>query len=203
MARKTLKTAMEIQMPAKALKTAEASGRYTPTCPPAKARPKLTLASPVAIPNDRKGNRGKKTVIIDKKPAAQPHRQVVGFKEPTVSYQDIFGAYPTKTTVGAYISIIRAYLHREGVPEIPERISVTSFATVAARFLLPRHAWPLFNGKVVGDKDRAVKFLRKWAQDLLFKSYGEVGKPQNALPSWIMPEIAAFYDPQILKGRTA
>jgi hypothetical protein len=154
----------------------------------------IAHTSPVKPPNPK---RGKRTVIPDKPPvAASCGPRIVKFKEPRVQFSDLFAFRPQST--GEKISVIRTWLHLEGLPEIPEKLSIAEFATIAARFLLPRHAWPLFSGR-----RPAEAFISEWAPKLLPKviAHGPANQPKTQ-PAWLVPGIEALYEPSLLAART-
>lgn len=125
---------------------------------------------------------------------------IAQFRRPggTPSYYEVFGKdKPEKRSVGENVMILRAHMHLRGLPPIDEREPMTTFATVFARFVLPRRCWPLFSAKQVVE---ATAFIAEWASRL----YGEVAKagpakPQAVLPGWALPDRAAFYNPEIYR----
>jgi hypothetical protein len=140
--------------------------------------------------------RKRKEVVVSKGAEAyhysgKPAREnVTQFREPRVRYEDVF-SNPVVSTVGSDILIIRCWMKAKGLPEIPEKLSVVSFACIAERFLLQRHAWTHFTRK-----SEAESFLRKWSSILL----REVSDLQSTSvefspPRGVIPEIAALYSP--------
>ena len=158
----------------------------------AKRKPLSLSAAPAAKAPAVKDRRGKKTVVFtvqDRRPA------VIPFQEPPVSYAELF-AEATKTSIGSHIHVIRMWMEQEGLPTIPERISIPAFASVCARFLLPRANWPHFGPK---ERKPAEVFIAEWSNKLFGRLLaGEEPKPKPELASWIVPEIAAFYAPSTL-----
>ena len=159
-----------------------------------KALPDAVL-SPV---EPHKPRRGKRT-IIPAKPAvaASCGRLVLAFKPPRVEYAELFAFKPQ--SIGERIAIVRAWMAKEGLPEIPEEVSIATFATICARFLLPRHAWPLFERR-----REAEAFITEWASKLLpIILDGGPAKAGKAQASWMVPEIAALYNPALLRAKYA
>lgn len=143
--------------------------------------------------------RGKrKTIVIERK---KPSASALNFKRPsgTPRYEEIFDTFkPELRTVGEDILVIRAWLHKSGIPPMPEEINISTFATVAARFLLPRRDWQMFTETAAG-QCAARKFLREWSIKLL-PVIVKGGRPRNqpVLPSWAIPEMAWNYSPEFL-----
>ena len=121
---------------------------------------------------------------------------VAKFRRPdgTPSYFEVFGKdKPKARSLGENILIIRAWMHLEGHPPLPERSSVQTFATVSARFFLPRYKWPLFSQS---QKAQAAAFIAEWADKLYDQvSRSKAAKSQRVLPGWAQPDRAAFYTP--------
>lgn len=119
---------------------------------------------------------------------------IAQFRQPagTPSYFEVFGKdKPTARTLGENILIIRAWMHLEGHPPIPVSETVSTFATVSARFMLPRYKWPLFSD---AEKAKAEAFIAEHAGKLYSKvAGGKTTKPQAILPGWAQPDRAAFY----------
>jgi hypothetical protein len=153
--------------------------------------------SPLTPPKSRRGQR----TVIPSRPAsaASYGRKVIAFKPPPVSYGELFAFKPQ--SIGEKIAIVRAWLSLEGFPEIPEEAGISVFATVAGRFLTPRHSWPLFSDD---QRREAEAFISEWAAKLLPRvlEHGPA-KREYAHASWIVPEISAFYDPALLAGKVA
>lgn len=157
---------------------------------------KLSLkANPAATPFVAKDRR-KKTVIIEKKPNADTVRR---FKRPTGTpdYVEVFGSFkPHMRSTGEDIMILRAYMHLEGLPEIPENRGLLTFATVFSRFVLARCVWPFFPDSASG-RASARKFLKTQADLQLPRVIaGGKPKPQPYLHSQMIPELSAFYAPE-------
>jgi hypothetical protein len=103
-----------------------------------------------------------------------------------------------RTTTGSDILVLRSFMHQQGFPEIPECRSIHCFATLFARFVLPRREWPLFTNSEE-DRAKARQFCKQWASALLPRMV-KGGKPkrQRKLHKDMVPELAAFYNPAYL-----
>ena len=85
-------------------------------------------------------------------------------REPT-RFEDIFdGKHPWKRTTGEEMLIIRAFMYRKGLPEVPEHFTVPQFASAMQWHMIPRHAWKHFVGSEVV---AARRFISEWARALL------------------------------------
>jgi len=100
------------------------------------------------------------------RPNAATLRTVVSKPKPDpVRYEDVFGAFkPYRRTTGEDMMIIRVFMHKRGLPEIPEHFRITEFASAMQWKLLPRHAWQHF---YLADIVEARRFLAEWARALL------------------------------------
>ncbi len=122
---------------------------------------------------------------------------VAQFRRPagTPSFFEVFGKdKPSARSLGENVLVLRAWMHLNGHPPIPEAEPMTTFATLIGRLVLPRRAWPLFRR---GETRSASAFIAEWADKL----YPEVGsgktaKAQRMLPGWALPDRAAFYTQQ-------
>lgn len=141
---------------------------------------------PVSAPKSRKAK------VIDftgHRPAARAYGQRV--KSETPNFEAIFGFKPS--TTGEHITILRAHMHLEGMPPIPEDMKIVDFANIFARFVLPRRAWPFFSP--VEEHD-ARDFIREWSSALLPQIADKrKAKAQPWLHRDMIPEIAALYNP--------
>jgi hypothetical protein len=152
-----------------------------------------------ASPTKAAPSRRLKTVIVEHQQAAPA---VLSFKETPPTFIQLFGKVREKSTVGANVLVLREWMRLEGLPAIPERLTVTAFARVVSRFLTPRHAWPHFEGDIRG-RQKAEIFLAHWASALLFRVMAG-GEPK--LRDWvpgIIPEKAALYAPEYFGWKVA
>lgn len=86
-------------------------------------------------------------------------------KAPPVSYREVFGIFkPQLRTTGEDMLIIRAFMHRQGLPEVPEHFSIPQFASAMQWKMRPRYAWQHF---VWFEVAAARAFISAWASALL------------------------------------
>lgn len=139
------------------------------------------------------------------KPQADTHRRggQIGSDSLPISrpasptYEEIFGTFkPQLRSTGENMQILRAFMHVEGLPPIPERCSIAVFATLLSRFVAPRRSWQVF----AKHQERAARaFLGEWASAVLPRLMeSPAARPQPILHEDMIPELAAYYSPSCL-----
>lgn len=142
---------------------------------------------------------GKTRRAVDKSGRKAVAHVVTAFRQPSPSYRDVFGQdKPDARTTGEDLMILRAYMHLKGFPEIPEQRSVSTFATLLSRFILPRRDWRVFSSGIA-DTEAARAFCRQQATQLLPEVVKAKGaKAQPIMRRGMIPEMVAFYNPHYL-----